>query len=86
VLIIYLAAYLADNMPVHFNIIQLLIPTLVVAGSAIALLVAQRDLGTASIFILLYALIVYIASGKRRVLLVSFLVIVAALISGYMIF
>jgi len=86
VLIIYLAAYLADNMPVHFNIIQLLIPTLVVAGSAIALLVAQRDLGTASIFILLYALIVYIASGKRRVLLVSFLVIVAAFISGYMIF
>jgi len=59
---------------------------LVVAGSSIAILVAQRDLGTASIFIVLYALIVYIASGKRRVLLVSFLVIVAALISGYMIF
>ncbi len=85
-LIIYLAAYLADSMPAHFRFMQLLAPTLVVAGASIAILIAQRDLGTASIFILLYCLIVYVASGKRRVLLISFFVIVAALVAGYLTF
>jgi len=86
VLIIYLAAYLADSMPAHFSIIQLLAPTLVVAGASIAILIAQRDLGTASIFIVLYTLIVYIASGKRRVLLISFFVILIGLVAGYLVF
>ncbi|MDP3185508.1 MAG: hypothetical protein Q8M58_09585 [Anaerolineales bacterium] len=31
----------------------------------------QRDLGTASIFIFLYTILLYIASGKKRVLLIS---------------
>ena len=86
VLIIYLAAYLADSLPVRFSIMQLLAPTLVVAGASIAILVAQRDLGTASIFIILYTIVVYVASGRRRILLISFLVIIAALIAGYSIF
>lgn len=85
-LIIYLAAYLADSLPAHFGIIQLLAPTLVVAGAAVVILIAQRDLGTASIFVILYTLIVYIASGRRRVLLISFFVIIIGLVSGYLIF
>ncbi len=85
-LIIYLAAYLADSVPAHFRLVQLLTPTFFVAGIALVILVAQRDLGTASLFIALYTVIIYLASGKRRFLLASFLIIVAALIAGYYIF
>ena len=86
VLVIYLAAYLADSASARFRLIQLLTPTLLVAGVALLILIVQRDLGTASLFIALYTVIVYLASGKRRFLLISFLVILAALISGYFIF
>lgn len=86
ILVVYLAAYLADSIPAKFRLVQLLLPTLLVAGAALMILIVQRDLGTASLFIALYTVIVYLASGKRRFLLISFLVIIAALVSGYFIF
>jgi cell division protein FtsW (lipid II flippase) len=86
VLIIYLAAYLADSLPARFRLMQLLTPTLLVAGAALMILVVQRDLGTASLFIAMYTVIIFLASGKRRFLLISFLIIVAALIAGYFVF
>lgn len=86
VLIIYLAAYLADSVPARFKLMQLLTPTLLVAGAALMILVVQRDLGTASLFIALYTVIIFLASGKRRFLLISFLIIIAALIVGYFVF
>jgi len=86
VLVIYLAAYLADSVPARFKLMQLLIPTLLVAGAALMILVVQRDLGTASLFIALYTVVIYIASGKRRFLLISFLVILASLVLGYYVF
>lgn len=85
-LIIYLAAYLADRMPTTFGLLHLIAPSLTLVGAAIFLLIAQRDLGTASLLIAIYTLIIYLASGKRRVLLVSLLVILAAAIAGYRLF
>jgi cell division protein FtsW (lipid II flippase) len=85
-LIAYLAAYLADRMPFKFRLLELLAPTLVMVGAALALLFAQRDLGTASLFIGLYALTIYIAAGKRRLLVVSALVILLAGFAGYQLF
>ena len=86
ILVAYLAAYLADNRLAGFRLLQLIIPTLLVAGAALVILVVQRDLGTASLFIALYTVVIYLASGKRRFLLISFLVIIGALIGGYFIF
>lgn len=85
-LIIYLAAYLADNLHVRFNFLQLLMPTLIIAGIAFLILVGQRDLGTASLFVVLYAVLTYLATGRRRVLLISFFAILAALVVGYLVF
>ena len=85
-LIIYLSAYLADSLPAKFKLMQLLIPTLIIAGAALLILIAQRDLGTASLFIVLYTIIVYLASGKRRILFFSFIIIIAGLIAGYLVF
>lgn len=85
-LIIFLAAYLADRQPVSFNLVQLLAPSLILTGAALFILLAQRDLGTASIFILLYFAIVYLASGRRRILLLGTGLILAAGIAGYFMF
>jgi cell division protein FtsW (lipid II flippase) len=82
-LIGYLSAYLADRLPARNRLIPLLFPTLVVTGLALLLLLFQRDLGTASIFILLYASIVYIGTGHRRVLVISSMFLVVAGLVGY---
>lgn len=70
-LVAYLAAYLADRIPVRLPAFPLLLPTMFVTGLAILLLVVQRDLGTASIFILLFTVMLFLATDKRRVLLVT---------------
>ncbi len=70
-LITYLAAYFADRIPIHSRFLPLILPTLFITGLALAILVAQRDLGTASIFIFIYAAMLYLASGYKRVLVTS---------------
>ncbi len=85
-LIVYLAAYLADYLPVSFHLLSLLTPTLVLTGAALIILVAQRDLGTTSLFIFLYSLIIYLASGKRRVVWISAAAILLAGLAGYGLF
>jgi len=85
-LIIYLAAYLADTFQARLRLVQLLMPTLLLIAVAVLVLVAQRDLGTATLFIMLYTIVIYLASGKRRILLISFIVVIVALVAGYLVF
>lgn len=85
-LIVYLAAYLADQLPVSFSLSQLLAPTLVVIGTAALMLVAQRDLGTATLIVVIYTLLLYLAAGKRRILVISALGLLAAGVAGYRMF
>ena len=85
-LVVFLASYLADNLRVRFNLLQLLLPTLILVGAAFLILVAQHDLGTASLFIAVYAVIIYLASGKKRLLLISMIVVLIAIIAGYLIY
>ena len=85
-LVVYLAAYLADRLPISFNLMQLLTPTLVLVGATLIILVAQRDLGTASIFIFLNSITIYLASGRRRILLISGLFLALAGLAGYYLF
>jgi len=82
-LIAYLAAYLADRTPIRLGAFPLLLPTLFVTGLALLLLLVQRDLGTASIFILLYTVIVYLATDHRRVLVGTALGLALAGLVGY---
>ncbi len=67
-LVAYLAAYLADQAGVVLAMFPLLLPTVLVTGLALVLLLVQRDLGTASIFILLPTVMLFLATGKKRVL------------------
>ncbi|HBY07666.1 MAG TPA: hypothetical protein DEH22_07745 [Chloroflexi bacterium] len=66
--------------------LQVLIPTGIMTGLALLLLVVQRDLGTASIFIFIYAVMVYLATGWRWVPLISAGVLGAAGALGYLLF
>jgi cell division protein FtsW (lipid II flippase) len=82
-LIIYLAAYFADKLPYQLRTIHILYPTLILGGIVILLLLAQRDLGTASIFIALYTIIIYLATERRRIILISVLSLVLVSVAGY---
>lgn len=82
-LIIFLAAYLADQLAIRAGIASLTLPTAVISGFGILLLLFQRDLGTASIFIALFTIMIYLASGRRRTLLFNAAVIVCLAVGGY---
>jgi hypothetical protein len=55
-------------------------------GLALLLLLAQRDLGTASIFILLFAAIIFVATGRMLLPLISGLALALAGVVGYFAF
>jgi cell division protein FtsW (lipid II flippase) len=100
-LIIYLAAYLAglpdiSGQPAATPLVQkespnkrllpLVAPTILMTGVALILLLVQRDLGTAFIFLFLYAAILYVTTGDKRVLVVAGIGILISLIAGYFLF
>ena len=79
--IIFLSAFFADNWVLKKNLAVLIVPTLVMVAAASMILISQRDLGTASIFLVIYALYLFNVSGRKRTLLI-FLIIV--LITGFL--
>ncbi len=85
-LILFLAAYLAERIPLQFNLAALLAPTLVMTGAAALLLVVQRDLGAASLIIAIYTLLVFLASGRRQVLIFSGGFLLVAAVAGFLVF
>ena len=82
-LVAYLAAYLADRLPINLNTFPLIYPTFLLSGIAILLLLFQRDLGTASIFLALYTIVIYLATGQRRTILFSALILIFMGVAGY---
>lgn len=82
-LIVYLSAYFADLSNARMRRLQILAPTIVLVAAAIFLLLAQRDLGTALVFLLLYFAMTFIATGDRWILLTGGLLVAAAGILGY---
>ena len=85
-LLIFLSAYLADRLKVTFSFSQLIAPALVLFSAAMVILLVQRDLGTSALFIILFSVTIFLATGKHRHLLISFLIIFSAAIIGYFLF
>ena len=85
-LIVFLAAYFVDRLPLSPRLLALLLPSASITGVALLLLLAQHDLGTASIFIFLFTMILFLASGKKRILLISLALLVIAGVAGYFLF
>lgn len=82
-LVAYLAAYLSDRLSIYLNTFPLIYPMFLLSGVAILLLLFQRDLGTASIFIALCTIIIYLATGRRRTILISTAILLFMGIAGY---
>jgi cell division protein FtsW (lipid II flippase) len=82
-LVAFLAAYLADKLPAHLRTIHLLYPTIILSGIVILLLVVQRDLGTAAIFTGLYTVILFLATGRKRVLWIALILLLLIGVAGY---
>ncbi len=74
------------NYPIGAGLFPLLAPTLIMSGMALLLLVIQQDLGTATIFLLLYATIIYVATGDFRVIWLSIIGLLIAFVGGYRLF
>jgi len=75
-LVAYIAAYLADRLSLAWDqrrgsTAGVLVPLVLVWGLSIALLFVQRDLGTGSLVLGLLAVLLYLASGRRGVLLLG---------------
>lgn len=91
-LIVYLAAYLAGSQPMLRRAvgskqwIAILAPSGMMSLLAMGLLIAQRDLGTASIFFFLAAVLLYFATERRRILLFGGIGILLGLGVGYALF
>jgi len=93
-LVVYLSAYLSAGFSgftprlllLSPRLMPLLAPTMLMTGLALLLLALQRDLGTATIFLFLYAAIVYMASGNKRILWLTGLALIIAAVAGYNLF
>jgi len=83
---LFLAAYFADQQPFSQRLLPLLTPTGVMTGLALMILIFQKDLGTAFIFITIYIGMIYIATSNKRVLILGSLIIVAGFLIGYYLF
>lgn len=74
-LIAYLAAYIAEHVApsaqYRTSIFRLLGPLVVVWGLSTLLVFVQRDLGTGSLFVGLLAVMLYVATRRKLVLVVS---------------
>lgn len=85
-LIVYLAAYLADRLPLSLNLAQTILPSIILTGAAFLILVTQRDLGTAVLLIALFTVIFYIATGRKRIVLISTAFLLISGVAGYGLF
>lgn len=81
--IIYLAAFFADNWALRKNLSILIMPALIMVGAAFLVLFAQRDLGTASIFLVIFTGFIFIVIGKKRIVGILFLLISIAAYFGF---
>jgi cell division protein FtsW (lipid II flippase) len=84
--IIYLSAYFADRLPLKVSFIALIIPTLIITAIALLILIVQQDLGTALVFIFIFTTLLFIATGRRIVLLLFVFISTLSSLLGYYLF
>lgn len=82
-LIAYLAGFFTDRISGYDKKLEDFLPTFIVTGLALLVLVFQRDLGTASIILLIYLAMLFTSQGNKTVLWLAPIFIVVAGIAGY---
>ena len=82
-LVVYLAAYFSDRLKINPRSWAFLLPSLIIFLISMALLLLQRDLGTASLILMLYTFAIYTITRRKRTLAIAFIILVAAAIGGF---
>ena len=82
-LIAFLAGYFTDRLSTSERKLEDILPTIIVMGIAVLLLVFQRDLGTATIFLLIYLTMLFTSQGNKWVILISPILFIVAGVAGY---
>lgn len=83
ILLVYIAAYFADQVKPNTSLISSILPTLIIIAITGVMLMSQRDLGTAVLFLGFYVLMLAVSTNSRKYLwLVPVLAIIAVVI-GY---
>jgi len=67
-LIIFMAAFFSDGTTFRIKYFQYILPTLIVGLLTFILLISQRDLGTALIFIFIYSTILIATTYRKRLI------------------
>jgi cell division protein FtsW (lipid II flippase) len=81
-LLVYLAGYMADRITSAGLDLKLLFPTFLLISAALGILLLQRDLGTAIIFIALYFTMLFLSTGKNRILIIALITLIVAATLG----
>jgi cell division protein FtsW (lipid II flippase) len=82
-LIIYLSGFFTDRLSVYHRKLEGFLPSVIIIGIALLLLVFQRDLGTASIFLMIYLAMLFTSRGSRSVLWATPILFLVAGAAGY---
>lgn len=97
-LVVYLAAYFSGRglwlvpsasrarRPAHRMLLSVLAPTVIMLGLTLLLLLVQRDLGTAVIFIFIYVVIGYLATGSASLPVLGGVILILGGAAGYRLF
>ena len=70
----------------RISYLPLLVPVLIMTGLVLLLLLFQQDLGTATIFAFLFAVITFLATERKLILVLSVFLLTVAGIAGYFLF
>jgi cell division protein FtsW (lipid II flippase) len=82
-LIAYLAGFFTDRLSAYNKKFEALLPTVIIICIALLLLVFQRDLGTATIFLLIYLAMLFTSQGDKKVLWITPILLIPIAIAGY---
>ena len=83
ILIVYLASYFSEKQSGRFDLTHTIMPTTVLVLASLIILIGQRDLGTALIFIAIYIFMVYFVFGEKRILIFGGILLSLSSVAGY---
>lgn len=82
-MIIYLAAFFSDQIRPNVPLLDSILPTVVITGLAGLLLIGQRDIGTATLFVMIYVLMLTVTTRRSNFLWLFPLLVILAGLVGY---
>ena len=82
-MLVYLSAFFADQIKPNSTLISSILPTLIIITVTGVLLMNQRDLGTALLFLGFYILMIAVSTNSRKFLWIVPVLAIAIVVAGY---